>query len=272
MRKKFFATGVLVLSAALALNGCSDADSGKTKERDTLKEAEEEEEEEEEEPEKEEVTPTEEPTPEDEDDIITIGENDNEYINHDLDFLYEQYYDIINGLDPKWDKFQFINLDDDDFPEIFITTDELTANGLHQYMLITHSNAGAELIEDLEDGVAGAGGYRGMLFYVPSFSVVYENYSSAPYNNPGDNVFLLDNGHLSLYASGYTEVLDGYEGPGDNEHLSWFWNDEEVTAEEYENKLNEETLYLTGFAFESVDCMSKDTMIERLEEQMHYLP
>ena len=259
MKKFSIAPGVLMLSAALVMTGCSGADTGKEKEKEKPAETEVTEEEEEE------ATPTEAP---EEENIIVIDEEDDDEDEENLDFLYEQYYEIISDLDPKWNQFQFINLDDDDYPEIFITCDELNANGLREYMLITHSNAGAELIDGLEDGVAGAGGYRGILSYVAGMGIVYENYSNAPYNNPGANVYLLDNGHLNLYASGYTEVLDGYEGPDDAEHMSWFWNNEEVTAAEYQEALEEETVYGTGIDFEAVVCMERDTMLERLEDQM----
>ncbi len=185
-----------------------------------------------------------------------------------LDFLYEQYYDIISGLDEKWDMFQFDDLDGDGFPEVFISSSELDMNDLQQYMIITHSNAGAELNEGLSDGVASAGGYRGTLYYVAGSSIVYERASSAPENNPSDNVYLLDNGHLTLYATGTTETQDGYQGPDDKEHMSWYWNGEEVTPEKYEELLNAETENLSGEALSDIVYVDRETILESISACM----
>ena len=162
--------------------------------------------------------------------------------------------------------FQFIYLTNDNFPSILVSSSVLSEedNGLNNYLIITYSNAGAEINEDLRDGVASAGGYRGSLYYVPGTGTVYELINEAPNNNPSCQVSLLDNGHLYLYASGWTEVLEGYEGPDDKEHLKWFCNSDEVSAEEYEENLNEATNNLTGTAFYSIEFMDKTTMLNML--------
>ena len=131
------------------------------------------------------------------------------------------------------------------------------------------SRAGAEVNEDLRDGVASAGGYRGDLYYVPQNGILYERTYNAPANNPGDYIYLLDDGRLSLYATGRTEITDGYTGPDDKEHLTWFWNDTEVTAEEYEKKLNEETMNLSGDALATLFYVDKESMLSRLEKSMN---
>lgn len=192
-----------------------------------------------------------------------------EMSEEELGFLYEQYYDIISGLDPKWDRYQFVYFDQDDFPDVVISSSVPDMNDLTEYMIITRSNAGAELNEDLRDGVAGAGGYRGTLYYVPNEGILYELTSNAPYNNPCDSVYLLDNGHLTLYASGRTEILDGYEGPDDTEHMIWYWNDVEVTPEEYEENLNAETKNLKGDALSSLFYVDRESMLSRLEKSMN---
>ncbi len=185
----------------------------------------------------------------------------------EYDYLYSQYYDIVAGLDDKWDMFQFIDLTVEDFPSILITsTEEDPTDDLQNYMLLTFSNAGAVLDEDsLRDGIAGAGGYRGTLYYVPNSGTIYEEIRYAPYNNPSDKVYLLDNGQIFLYASGYTEPTEEYEGPDDTDHLVWFWNSEEVSADDYECSLKELTQEFTGIPFFNIEYVDKATMLSQLE-------
>ena len=185
----------------------------------------------------------------------------------EYDYLYSQYYDIVAGLDDKWDMFQFIDLTVEDFPSILITSSqEDPTDDLQNYMLLTFSNAGAVLDEDsLRDGVASAGGYRGTLYYVPNSGTIYEEIRYAPYNNPSDKVYLLDNGQIFLYASGYTEPTEEYEGPEDTDHLVWFWNSEEVGADDYESSLKELTQEFTGVPFFNIEYVDKATMLSQLE-------
>ena len=183
--------------------------------------------------------------------------------------LYEQYYDIISSLDDKWDQFMLVYFDGDDLPEVFVSSSELDMNDLKEYLLIARSRAGAEVNDDLRDGVAGAGGYRGDLYYVPQKGILYENTYSAPCNNPSDYIYLLDDGRLTLYASGRTEVMDDYEGPDDIDHMTWFWNDKEITPEEYEKKLNEETMNLSGDALSSLSYVDRESILNKLAETIN---
>lgn len=257
------------MSGMLVMSGCNDAKDEKPgrdvyeEEEPDTKEEEKEEVKKEEEPvvSKEEETPEETVTGEDEPEAESREEN--------LEFLYQQYYDIVTGLDEKWDRFMFVYFDQDDFPDIVVSSTQPDMNDLTEYLIITHSNAGAEVNDDLRDGVAGAGGYRGMLYYVPKKGILYECMTNAPYNNPYDSVYLLDNGHLTLYASGRTEVMDGYEGPDDIEHLKWYWNDVEVTPEEYEEKLNAETMNLSGDALSELFYVDRESMLNRLEKTIN---
>ena len=182
-------------------------------------------------------------------------------------FIYEQYYDIIADLDPKWDKFAFIDLTVEGFPSILITSSEMDpAFDLQDYMLLTYSNAGALLNEEgLRDGVASAGGYRGNLYYIPYTGIIYEDACYAPYGNPCNKIYLLDNGQLFEYADGYTEVLEGYEGPEDTEHLQYFWNVEEVSAEQYAENMKNETNDYAGIEFYGLDYVDKATIMGQLE-------
>jgi hypothetical protein len=187
--------------------------------------------------------------------------------NEEYAYLYEQYYDIISDLDPKWDKFAFIDVTVEGFPSVLITSSEMDpALDLQDYMLLTYSNAGAYLNEEgLRDGVASAGGYRGNLYYVPYTGIIYEDACYAPYGNPCNKIYLLDNGQLFEYADGYTEVLEGYEGPEDTEHLQYFWNVEEVSAEQYEENVKNETNNYAGIEFYGLDYLDKATIMGHLE-------
>lgn len=266
MKKSKYLLGGLLISGMLVISGCNGA-NGEKPGNDVNVEEEPDTKEEKEEIKEEPVITEEEETPEE---AITDEEEpeaDNKEEN--LEFLYQQYYDIISGLDDKWDQFMFIYFDQDDFPDIVVSSTVPDINDLREYKIITHSNAGAEVNDDLRDGVAGAGGYRGTLYYVPQKGILYERTNNAPYNNPSDYVYLLDNGHLTLYATGRTEIMDGYEGPDDTDHLTWYWNDAEVTPEEYEKKLNEETMNLSGDALSSLFYVDKESMLSRLEKTIN---
>ncbi|MBP5607691.1 MAG: hypothetical protein J6X66_05415 [Lachnospiraceae bacterium] len=280
MKKSKLLIGGLLMSGMLAFSGCESATAEKPgKEVETEKEQEEKEEvkEEAEEEVKEEVkeeAEEDQPSVTADEDLPeeTISDEDGpeeEIDEEDLAFLYEQYYDIISGLDEKWDQFMFVYFDNDSFPDVFISSTEPDMNDLKEYKIITRSRAGAELNEGLADGVAGAGGYRGTLYYVPQSGILYEITANAPLNNPGSNIYLLDDGHLNLYATGYTEVTDDYTGPDDYDHMTWFWNNEEVTHEEYEKKLNEETLNQSGDALSSLFYVDRESMLNRLSKQMN---
>ena len=253
------------MSGMLVMSGCNSTgketpaeDVNTEAETDTTEEKEDEKKEEEPVVDEKEEEPAETVTDEEESEAESDEEN--------LEFLYQQYYDIISGLDEKWDQFMFVYFDQDNFPDVVVSSTTPDINDLKEYMIITHSNAGAEVNEDLRDGVAGAGGYRGTLYYVPQSGILYECTADAPYNNPCDYVYLLDNGHLTLYATGRTEIMDGYEGPDDTEHLTWYWNDAVVTPDEYKEKLNAETKNLSGDALSSLFFVDKESMLSRLEK------
>ena len=270
MKKRMLFLGSLLMSGMLVLGGCKGAEEKPAKEAEVEddrsaedEEVKEEVKEEEKEETKEEVTDDpveEEPV---DDDAEEPEDGDTEEL---LSMIYEQYYDIISGLDEKWDQFMFVYFDNDDIPDVIVSSTTPDANDLREYQIITRSRAGAEVNDDLRDGVASAGGYRGDLYYVPSAGILYERTFNAPLNNPGDYVYLLDDGHLTLYATGRTEVTDGYEGPDDKEHMTWFWNDEEVSAEEYEKKLMEETNNLSGDALSSLFYVDRESMLNRLSK------
>ena len=268
MKKSKYLLGGLLMSGMLVMSGCSGAaDEKPVKDVNTEEEAETKEEKEEVKEEEPAVAEKEEPEEEVKDEEVT--EEPEEAEEENLEFLYEQYYDIVSGLDEKWDQFMFVYFDQDNFPDIVVSSTQPGLNDLNEYMIITHSNAGAEVNEDLRDGVASAGGYRGTLYYVPQMGILYERTNYAPANNPGDNVYLPDNGHLTLYATGRTEVLDGYTGPDDIEHMTWYWNDVEVTPDEYEEKLKAETNNLSGDALSSLFYVDRESMLNRLENSMN---
>ena len=257
------------MSGMLLMSGCNGANEEKPA-KDTPIEEEADTKEEKEEvknDEKPAITETEEKTEEVNSEEDPEGEEPEEATEEeDLEFLYQQYYDIISGLDEKWDQFVFVYVDQDSFPDVVISSSEPGINDLNEYMIITRSKAGAELNEGLSDGVASAGGYRGTFYYVPQTGILYERTNNAPENNQVDYVYLLDDGHVTLYATGRTEVLDGYSGPDDTEHMKWYWNDVEVSPEEYEEKLNAETNNLAGDALSSLPYVDKESMLNRLEK------
>ncbi len=274
MKKRMLFLGSLLMSGMLVLGGCDGAKDQPGKEVTTEEDnSEKEEAKEEAKDEVKEEAKEETPTPVVTEEENPAGSNEEEPVEETSDellaMIYEQYYDIVSGLDDKWDKFMFVYFDNDDIPDIVVSSSTPGLNDLDEYQIITRSKAGAEVNDDLRDGVASAGGYRGQLYYVPGKGILYERTTNAPLNNPADYVYLLDDGHLTLYATGRTEVTDDYTGPDDTENMIWYWNDEEVSADEYEKKLKAETENLSGDALSSLFYVDKESMLNRLEKTIN---
>lgn len=166
----------------------------------------------------------------------------------------------------NWDSFQLIEIDEDEEPELIVTSfsDFGTTDGLQHYLILDNTDEGL-MINELTDGVASAGGYRGTLYYIPNKSVIYDISMSAPYGAPVFTLYKSENGKIELEDSACFNPEPG-EGEDPMENGSWYWGNEVVTQEEYESKLDEATESQSGIALNQIDYMDKDSIISELEK------
>ena len=185
---------------------------------------------------------------------------------------YEDFYGIVSDADPKkWDGFSLIDLDGDGIYELFATCieGEREDEGIQPYMIAAYNNNKSTVNDALQDGVAGAGGYRGTLYYIEGRGILHESMTYAPFGIPADTVYVLKDGAVEISDTGEFS-LDSYDDTeGDNwdpfEHGSWSWNGENVTEEEYYEALKKATGDSEGLPLCEIDWKSRDTMLEELK-------
>ena len=141
----------------------------------------------------------------------------------------------------NWDSYQLIEVDGDETPEMIVTCKDQvgSVDNLQHYLILDNTDNGL-VITELADGVASAGGYRGTLYYLPGKSTIYDISNSAPYAAPGFTLYKSENGKIEYVESAY---FDPEPDAGEDalEHGKWYWGTDEVTKEEYDEKLNEKT-------------------------------
>ncbi len=186
--------------------------------------------------------------------------------------LYREYYDLVSSLDPaEWDGFQLIDLDYNDMPELFATCTSGLADdpGMQPYMIVGHNKDGIVVNDDLRDGVAGAGGYRGSLYYLAGHGKLHDVAAYAPFGEPADTIYVMEDGQINYKVSGCFEA-DRDSEIDENwdlfEHGVWKWDGETVSEEEYQEKLQEETFGDEGSPMSEIDYMDKADMLDLLSK------
>ena len=187
--------------------------------------------------------------------------------------IYRKYQDIVSESDQKkWDGFALIDLDDDGVCELFATciNGEREDESMQPYMIVGHNNDEPVINDELQDGVAGAGGYRGTLYYLEGKGILHESMTFAPFGLPADNIYVLNNGKLEISDQGEFSI-DSYNGQEDEEwdpleHGSWNWNGQTVTEEEYKEKIKEATRATEGFPVCEIEWKDRDTIQKELSE------
>ena len=185
--------------------------------------------------------------------------------------VHKDYYDIVSKADPKqWDGFALIDLDGDGVNELFATfiDGEREDPGIQPYMIVGYNNT-AIINDELQDGVAGAGGYRGTLYYLEGKGILHESMVYAPFGTPADTIYALKDGKIEIMGQGEFTV-DDFAGSEDEgwdplEHGSWTWNGQNVTEEEYNGKVREATNDTEGLPMSEIDWKSKEDIQKELE-------
>ena len=122
--------------------------------------------------------------------------------------IYKEFFDYISDADPsEWDGFKLIDLDGDGIYELFATNSNGKSEdpAMQPYLVLGHNDDGIVINDFLQDGVAGVGGYRGSLYCLEGHGKIYESAIYAPFGEPSDTVYVLDDGELILSDQGYFE-------------------------------------------------------------------
>ncbi len=191
--------------------------------------------------------------------------------------LYGDYLTVVQeSTDVEWDGFALIDLDLDGTNDLVCTctnyeNESMMLYNLQPYMIVFTGLSGLEKYEDLRDGVASAGGYRGNLYYISGSRMVYDYASYAPYGEPSDSVMLLENGEKTVVGSGYFEVNQA-ELPSEGgfdilDYGDWKWNQEIVTKEQYEQNLDAVLGDYERIPLCELDYLDRDSMIEVLSSK-----
>lgn len=185
---------------------------------------------------------------------------------------YCKFYDIVADNDTaQWDRFALIDLDGDGIFELFATCidGEREDPGIQPYMIVGHNDEDVIRNDELFDGVAGAGGYRGALYYLEGKGKLHESMIFAPMGEPADRVYQLKDGKINDTDVGeFTadRTIDMYADDRDMfEHGEWRWNGKTVTEDEYKNALREATDNTHGKPLCETDWMSTDAVLSKLQ-------
>ena len=186
--------------------------------------------------------------------------------------LYHELGYIVVDADPnKWDAFRLIDLDGDGLFELFATCfdGEREDPGIQPYMIVGHNDDGVVVNDELYDGAASAGGYRGTLYCLEGTGKLYESISYAPYGTPADRVYSLIDGKITETDIGEFVVDTDSNMGGDDwdpyEHGQWIWNGSAVFEEDYMNSLMEATGDMEGSALSEMEWEDSEGILEELQ-------
>lgn len=189
--------------------------------------------------------------------------------------IYRKFLDIVTGADQaKWDRFALIDLDGDGVFELFATCidGEREDPGIQPYMIVGHKEEDVIKNDELFDGVAGAGGYRGSLYYLEGKGKLHESMVFAPLGEPADRVYLLKDGEITETDMGEFEADRTTDISGDDwdlyEHGEWHWNGRTVTEDEYKNSLREATDNTQGKPLSEAGWLSSKRVAKKLQRLM----
>ena len=175
-------------------------------------------------------------------------------------FYDDEYY--------AFDGFKLVDLDSDtDFELIAtISRENRFDYGMQTYVIVDFDHE-MFFINEIRDGVAGGGGYRGDKYYIEGQGIIYDISYNAPYGAPGASVYAYEKGKLVFTVGGYVDPNSDYEYPENIENGTWYWDSDEVSKEEYNENLNKATLNLSGKAFNKIDYLDKETMLSLLTKK-----
>ena len=189
-----------------------------------------------------------------------------EYYKFVLNYNSYEWEKTYPDVDYGWDSFQLVELDGDDYPELVAThaDSQTRVDGGMQCYLIVDFCDNALVINEIADGVASAGGYRGEKYFIPEKGIIYDRAMWAPYGTPSDSVYEMEDGTVKEKDYGYFAPDVDSEYPDNLENGIWYWNEKVVTEEEYNDNLNAATDNLSGKAFCEIYYLDKDSIISEL--------
>lgn len=186
--------------------------------------------------------------------------------------IYREFYDIVSDADKmEWDGFRLIDLDGDGIYELFATRidGEREDPGIQPYMIVGHKDGETVKNDELSDGVAGAGGYRGSLYYLEGKGILHESMFFAPLGEPADRVYSLKDGEIVETDTGDFSADRSADMYADDWDLfangEWRWNGKTVTEDEYKDSLRKATDNTTGRMLCEIDWMSREQALDKLQ-------
>lgn len=192
-----------------------------------------------------------------------------EYYNFVLNYNSYEWEKTYPDEDYGWDSFQLVELDGDDYPELVAThaDSQTRIDGGMQCYLIVDFCENSLVINEIADGVASAGGYRGEKYYIPKKGIIYDRAMWAPYGTQSDSVYEMEEGKIKEKDYGYFAPDVDSEYPDNLEKGIWYWNEKVVTEEEYNDNLNAATDNLSGKAFCKTYYLDKDSILSELSRR-----
>ena len=186
------------------------------------------------------------------------------------EFVYGEYAKLISSLpreqdEYEWTAFQLIDLDDNGISELILSDAGETNPGLTYYEVVGCNESGIVDNEVLQAGVGSGGGFRGELYYLPGTGKLSLPSLSAYDGSPSDLIYELKDGKLEQAATGYIEIGEGDSQEECEENGTHYWNDEEVTADEYKTKFKEATENTKPEDFENIEFVDKDAILGMLK-------
>jgi hypothetical protein len=168
---------------------------------------------------------------------------------------YKAYSNWLAKEAPKqYKKYTLVKLDGDKVPELIgYYSDE----GMDYYIVCAYDGKNV-VTQEVQEGVASVGGFRGSLLYMPKKGKIWSNSISAGTGAEYDAVYVLKNGKFKSAASGSSEY-------GLNGKKQYIWNDKRVSKKNYNKNLKKSFNTSKGKTFTSLKYISKSNMKKKLK-------
>ena len=180
---------------------------------------------------------------------------------------YKAYYKWIKSDEAKADdyanhrfnKFKLLDLDNDKIPELIALYEDRNNTDINNYAICTYDGKKVNSLK-VSEGVAGAGGFRGVVTYIPKKGKIAACTSWAPSGSSYDTYYKIKKGkiiktnELSMTREFYPKATETYK-----------INSKTVSKSKY-NK-TEKKIYASKKAayFEKLKYISKKKMLKKLK-------
>ncbi|MBR6223257.1 MAG: hypothetical protein IKQ71_07450 [Lachnospiraceae bacterium] len=160
--------------------------------------------------------------------------------------------------DKKYNKFTLMDLDNDKIPELVAQYKDREGTFVDYYVILAYDGSTVQTL-DVSEGVAGAGGFRGNLSYMPKKGLIYNLTWSSGTGSQYNTLYSLKNGKFT------TKVKMVNERDMKTYKLNYTWNGKKTTEKKQNAKFNK--LYNTKKAktFDKLKYISRKKMLSKLK-------